>query len=214
MRVEAADREKEDRVWPPAGAQGKPARELEDGHAGVPQDGLDPQLLTAQVEAARHVDAQFDDGCLRVGKDGRDASEERDADGHRQAQDQADVGLDDLGASPPEASHQPDGKAVACDREHRLDVVEDLHDPPHRVDRKQDRIEDAGADFVAQYGQVHGPVHAQQTAQAGEGEAKAQLDRWERGGEDHQHAESIGSIGQLGGDQAQGVDRDHVGDGQ
>ena len=90
------------------------------------QRRVDRELALGDVEHAEHIDVQLDDRKLFVREQGRELTEEDEPHGHRQLEEDADLGGDDAQRrAPRDQRHRSEHEPVARGREDRLEVGDD-----------------------------------------------------------------------------------------
>ena len=148
-RVEPAERQREHAVAEPPGTKGHVAREGEGRDARVVQRRVDRELALGDVEHAEHVDVQLDDRELFVGEQGRELTEQDEPHGHRQLEEDADLGGDDAqGGTPRDERHRPEHEPIARGKD-RLEVGDDPVGVADRIGREEHGIGRARLDAAA-----------------------------------------------------------------
>ena len=117
---------------------------------------------------------------------------------------------DDGRRAPAELGHRPDQEAAVQRREDALQVVDDARRVGDDVRREEDRLRASRRARRPQLLVERGPVDAEQPADAEEREAEAELDRRELGADDEDQREAVAAVGQLGVEDADGLDVDDV----
>ena len=173
------------------------------------QRRVDGELALGDVEHAEHVDVQLDEREILVGEEGRELTEQDEPDRHGQLDEDADLGGDDpQGGAPPDERHRPEHEPVARGREDRLEVGDDPVGVADRIGREEHGIGSARLDAAPERVDVDRAVHRDETTDALEGEAEAERDRWDVGADRDEERIALGAVGQTGGEQADGGDRE------
>ncbi len=211
LRVKASYRNHEVGVVAVGEQQAHLAGKRNEKDVRIEQRCEEVEALLVEFERACEVDLQHQDrhvvGGQRHTQDAQNGGVAR-----RNLDDDAERKADQRGLSPADLGHGADEEGAFLRREDGAQVADDARSIRDHILREHDALDGAGADAVHQRLEEHGAVQAEQSAHGQQGESETELDaRTEICGQDNEQREALGAVGHFGGDEADGSDREEVG---